>query len=286
MARQAPAPAVFLVSGVSMYAGSALAAKLFSAVPAHTLAWWRIALAAVILLAWQRPWRVPWTARTAGASALFGVVLAGMNLLFYLAIDRLPMGTAVSLEYVGPVVVAAAGARGTRGRLAVALAAAGVVSIGGFGLDWANPDTPAGVAFALGAGAAWACYILLGRAIAARRDGLMSLAVGMAAGALVYAPVAASTAATAWADTGIALAVLGVAVLSSVVPYALEQLVLARVSAGVFAVLTSLLPAVSVAVALVVLGQVPTVGELAGLVLVSAAVAVSGGAGGRRARRR
>lgn len=285
MTRPVPAPVVFLLSGVSMYAGSALAARLFAVVPAHAVAWWRVAVAAVVLLAWVRPWRARWTARELGASALFGVVLAVMNVLFYLAIARLPMGTAVSLEYVGPVVVAALGSRGLRGRLAVVLAAAGVLSIGGLGVDWEVPGTAAGVALALGAGAAWAGYIVLGRAIAARRDGLVSLSVGMAAGGVVLAPAMASTIGTALVDAETFLAVVGVALLSSVLPYALEQLVLARVPAATFALLTSLLPAVSVVVGLVVLGQVPSVGELAGLVLVSAAVAVSGGAVARAYRR-
>lgn len=271
-----PAPALFVASGTSLYAGSALAVGLFALMPAHTVAWWRVLVSAVLLLLWRRPWRTGWTARTFAGSALFGVVLAGMNMLFYQAIDHLPMGTAVSLEYVGPVILAAWGSRSVRARSAVVLAALGVLSIGGLGLDWSQPGTAVGVGFALAAGAAWAGYIVLGRRIAAARDGLTSLSVGMAAGAVVFAPLAVGTAAPALGSPLMMLSVLGVAVLSSVVPYALDQVVLTRLPSAAFAVLTALLPAISVIVAFLVLGQLPSAGELLGVVLVSVAVALTG----------
>ncbi|WP_205739557.1 DMT family transporter [Georgenia sp. SYP-B2076] len=274
-----PAPALFMVSGASQYLGAALAVGLFAIMPATTVAWWRILVAAVLLVAWRRPWRRVWTARTAAASALFGIILAGMNLLFYVAIDHLPLGSAVSLEYLGPVAVAAVAGRGLRVRGAIVVALLGVLSISGLGLDWSRPGTGVGVAFALAAGAAWAGYIVLGRRIASGRSGLDSLAVGMAAGALVYAPVAAGTAGEALASPALLLGVVGVGVLSSFLPYAVDQVALTRLPAPTFALLTSLLPATSLLVGLVVLGQVPSPGEAAGLVLVSVAVALASGAG-------
>ncbi|GAA1638457.1 EamA family transporter [Georgenia ruanii] len=280
-ASRVPAPALFMASGVSQYLGAAIAVELFVLMPAATVAWWRVVVAAVFLVLWRRPWRHGWTPRDLATSGLFGVVLAGMNLLFYGAIAHLPLGTAVSLEYLGPVAVAALGGRGARARVAVVLALLGVVSISGLGLDWAAPGTAVGVAFALAAGAAWAGYIVLGRRIATARSGLDSLAVGMAVGALVYTPLAAGTAGAALASPGLALAVVGVGLLSSAVPYAVDQVALTRLSAPTFALLTALLPTTSLLVGLVVLRQVPSPGELLGLVLVSVAVALaSRGEGG------
>ena len=283
-ASRVPAPALFMASGASQYLGAAIAVELFVLMPPQTVAWWRVVVAAVFLLLWRRPWRQGWTGRDLAASAVFGVVLAGMNLLFYGAIAHLPLGTAVSLEYLGPVAVAALGGRGARARVAVVLALLGVVSISGLGLDWAAPGTAVGVAFALAAGAAWAGYIVLGRRIATARSGLDSLAVGMAVGALVYAPLAAGTAGAALASPGLALAVVGVGLLSSAVPYAVDQVALTRLSAPTFALLTALLPTTSLLVGLVVLRQVPSPGEVLGLVLVSLAVAMAsrGEAGPRR----
>ncbi|UNX54538.1 EamA family transporter [Georgenia sp. TF02-10] len=270
-----PAPALFVLSGVVQYLGAAVAVVLFAVMPAATVAWWRLVVSGVLLVVWRRPWRRRWTWRALGSSALFGVILGGMNVLFYVALDHLPLGTAVSLEFLGPVAVAALAGRGLAARLAVVLALAGVVSIGGLGLDWSTPGTGTGVAFALAAGVAWAAYILLGRRIAVGRSGLDSLAVGTAVGAVALSPVAAGTATTALASPGVAAAVIGVGVLSSLVPYAIEQVALTRLPAATFALLTALLPATSLLVGLVVLQQVPTAGEVLGLALISAAVALA-----------
>ncbi|NCD20528.1 MAG: hypothetical protein EOL89_11245, partial [Actinobacteria bacterium] len=102
--RYAGAVGLFILGAVTQYVGAALAVGLFETMPAPTVAWWRIAIAAVVLLAWRRPWRrLP--RETWGAAALFGVVLAAMNVAFYIAIDHIPLGTAVSIEFVGPVTV-------------------------------------------------------------------------------------------------------------------------------------------------------------------------------------
>lgn len=273
--RAVPAPALFITSGTIQYVGAAMAVGLFALMPSTTVAWWRILLSAVLLLAWRRPWRTRWTWAEIGASALFGIVLASMNILFYGGIARLPLGTVVSLEFLGPVAVAAWGARGVRARTAVGLAFLGVVLIGGLGVDLGDPATIPGLAFALGAGVAWAAYIVLGRRIASTRDGIDSLAVGMAAGAIVYLPMAVGTAAPAFGSVPVFAAVLGVAVFSSLIPYAIEQVVLRRASAASFALLTSLLPATSLMVGLVMLRQVPNLGEIGGLVAISVAVALT-----------
>ena len=125
------------------------------------------------------------------AAALFGAVLATMNVAFYVAIEYLPLGTAVAIEFLGPVVVAGVTGRGWRDRLGIALAAAGVVLLAGVQFEGGlTADVVIGLVAILGSAAAWAGYILLGRRLAVKRDGISALAVGMTAGALLYSPLA------------------------------------------------------------------------------------------------
>lgn len=269
------AVALFVLSGTIQYVGAAIAVGLFAVMAPAAVAWWRLAVAALVLLAWRRPWSRGLTARQWAGSALFGVLLGAMNMAFYGAIAHIPLGTAVTLEFLGPVAVAAVAARGTRARLAVALALAGVLLIGGFGVDLADPAQRVGTVLALAAGAAWAGYILLGRRIAAARSGVDSLAIGMAAGALAFAPFIGGEALGAFASHGLLLALVAVAVCSSLVPYSLEQVILSRVPAGVFALLTSLLPATSLVVGMVALRQFPSGAEVLALVVISVAVALT-----------
>jgi len=271
-----PAPVLFLTSGFTQYYGAALAVGLFVVMPAVTVAWLRILISAVVLLLWRRPWRQPWTRAELVASAIFGVVLAGMNVSFYLAIDHLPLGTAVAIEFIGPVTVAAVTGRSWRDRLGIACAALGVVLLAGVTLSegW-NSQIVIGLVAILGSALAWAGYIVLGRRIASTRDGIDSLAVGMAAGAVVFAPFCAWSAGPALSTPGRALAVLGIAVLSSVIPYALEQVVLKKVTAARFAILLALLPVTAGITGAVALGQLPEVPEVIGMLLVSAAIAIS-----------
>ncbi|MBD3778432.1 MAG: EamA family transporter [Micrococcales bacterium] len=289
-----PAPALFLVSGLAQYGGAALAVALFAVVPSPTVAWLRIAVAALVLLAWRRPWRARWTRGDLGAAALFGVVLAAMNVTFYVAIDVLPLGTAVAIEFIGPVAVAAVTGRTWRERLGIVVAAAGVVALAGVELRGGGEDSLRGLVAIGLAAACWAGYILLGRRVAqgsarrrrsladgdagtvpARPDGITSLAVGMTTGALVGAPFLAAPAAPVLHDARLALAVLGIAVLSSVVPYAIEQVVLRRVTAATFAVLLAMLPATAAVVGAVALRQWPHGWEVVGLACVSVAIVLT-----------
>lgn len=277
VADRVPAPVLFLGSGFTQYCGAALAIGLFAVIPAASVAWWRLAVSAVVLLAWRRPWRQPWTRRELGAAALFGVVLATMNVVFYVAIEFLPLGTAVAIEFLGPVVVAGVTGRGWRDRLGIGLAAVGVVALAGVQLEGGfTRDVVIGLVAILGSAAAWAGYILLGRRIALQRDGISALAVGMTAGAVVYSPLALGAVAPVVTDAGRAAAVVGIAVLSSVIPYAIEQVVLRRVSAARFAILLALLPVTALIVGAVFLAQVPSPLEVAGMVLVCAAIVLSG----------
>ncbi|OZB49165.1 MAG: EamA family transporter [Cellulomonas sp. 14-74-6] len=270
-----PAPLLFLLSGLTQYLGAAVAVRLFGALPPATVAWLRIAVSAVLLLGWARPWRHgPWDRRRLATTAAFGVVLAAMNVSFYVAIAHLPLGTAVAIEFVGPVAVAAVTGSGWRERAAIAVAAVGVVLLAGVSLH-TGASGRVGL-LAIGAAAAfWAGYIVLGRRVAGQASGLAGLAVGMTTGAVVLAPGFAGAAGPVLHDVRLAAAVLAVAVCSSVVPYGIEQVVLRRVSAATFAVLLALLPASAAVVGAVVLRQLPHPVDLVGLALVCGAIALT-----------
>jgi inner membrane transporter RhtA len=269
-----PPQGLFVLGALAQYVGSSLAVLLFAVVPASGVAWLRVVASAAALAAWRRPWRARWSAARLGLAAAFGVTLAAMNLCFYLAIDRLPLGTAVAIEFWGPIAVAAAGSRSRRDAVALALAVAGVLLLA----DVHLAGTPAGVAFATAAGGLWALYVVLGHRVAAERalrprDGL---AAGMAIGALAFAPFLLPSALPAFASAWRLLLCLAVGVLSSVIPYGLEQLALTRLPRAGFALLLALLPATAAVVGAVVLGQLPGPLEVLGIGLVIAAAACRG----------
>ncbi|WP_157601592.1 EamA family transporter [Saccharomonospora halophila] len=252
-----------------MYVGAALAVWLFDVASPAGVAWLRCVGAALILLAWRRPAREAWRGRAFLLAGTFGVVTAGMNVLFYEAIARLPLGTAVALEFVGPVVVAAVGSRTPRDVGALVLVALGVLAIA----DVRWEGSPAGVAFALGAAAAWGAYIVLGRRVALGGNGIDSLAIGFAVATVVLSPLVVGTTAV-WARPDLLTLAVGVGLLSTVVPYVLDQTVLRRVGQARFAVLLALLPVTAAVVGFVVLRQVPGPGEALGIVAVVAGVAL------------
>jgi inner membrane transporter RhtA len=267
--RRLPPHGLFLLGALSQYVGSALAVLLFAVVPAAGVVWLRVLAAAVALVAWRRPWRTRWTPGRLRLVAAFGATTGLMNLGFYLAIERLPLGTAVAIEFAGPILVAALGSRTRRDALALALAALGVVALA----DVHLAGEPLGVALALATGGLWALYIVLGHRVAADpgirpQDGL---ALGMAIGALALAPALAPSALPAFADPALLAACLGVGLAASVVPYALEQVAMARLPRARFALLLALLPATAAVVGAVVLGQLPGPVEAAGIALVVAA---------------
>ena len=266
VAGRVPAPLVFVASAFSQYLGAGLAVSLFSLMPSTTVAWWRLVVGATVLMALRRPWRRSWTRRALALAAAFGAATDTMNVIFYAAISLLPLGT---------VAVAAVTGRGWRPRLAAVLALLGVVCVSGLGVDLGDSGQSTGVVLALAAGAAWAGYILLGRRVASAGAGVDSLAAGMVFGALVYAPVSLGTAAAALTSVRASAMALGVGLLSTAVPYRLDQVVLRRLGADTFALLSSLMPATSMLVGVVVLGQLPSGWELAGLGLVSVAVALA-----------
>lgn len=281
--QSAPPPALFVGSAISQYLGAAVAVVLFRAVPPVAVAWLRIVAAAGVLAALRRPWRAGWPALWGSARAgagsrrrralgvvAFGVVLASMNTAFYLAVARLPLGTAVAIEFLGPIGVAAALTRSRRDAGALALALAGV---GLLAQVRAGGET-FGFACALVAAALWAAYIVLGARVAATGHGVDGLATGLVAGAVAYLPVAALPARAALGSPSLLAACLLVGVLSSVVPYVIDQAVLTRTTTGHFALLLCLLPATATVIGAVVLGQLPMPTEALGIALVIIAVAL------------
>lgn len=267
--RRVPAPALFVIAGVSSYAGAALAVTLFDQLSPSGVAWLRMVSAALVLLAWRRPGRAAWRGPRLALAGLFGVATALMNVAFYEAIARLPLGTAVAVEFCGPVAVAALGSRRLRDVAALLLAATGVVLMA----DVRLAGSPLGFGLALVAAALWAAYIVLGKRVALAGNGLDDMAVGFAVAAVLLSPLAVGTG-PAWGSGGLLLAAAGVGVLSTAVPYALDQVVLRRVGRARFALLLALLPATAALVGLVALGQVPRPAEAAGIATVVAAVAL------------
>lgn len=255
-----------------MYVGAAIAVWLFADATPAGVAWLRCLGAAVVLLAWRRPGRAAWRGRPLLLAGTFGVVTAGMNVLFYEAIHRLPLGTAVALEFAGPVAVAALGSRGRRDIAALLMVAAGVLLIADVQLS----GQPLGVMFALLAAAAWAGYIVLGKRVALADSGVSgfdSLAVGFAVATVVLSPLALGTG-RVWGAPDLLLLGIGVGVLSTVVPYTLDQVVLRRVGRASFALLLALLPVTATMIGLIVLGQVPSMMESLGILAVVIGVAL------------
>jgi inner membrane transporter RhtA len=268
-----PAPLLFVIGALSMYAGAALAVGLFGRLAPASVAVLRILGAAAVLLAWRRPGSAAWRRPRVLRAVAFGLATAGMNIAFYEAIARLPLGTAVAVEFCGPVAVAAVASRRPRDIAAVALAAAGVALIAD--VRWSG--SPSGVLWALGAATLWAAYIVLGKRVAGAGNGLDDMAVGFTVAAVVLSPVlllGGVDGLAALTDPLVLLLAVGVGVLSSVVPYVIDQIVLRRLGQARFAVLLALLPATATVVGLVALTQIPNLLEGVGIAAVVVAVAL------------
>ncbi|WP_448639651.1 EamA family transporter [Geodermatophilus sp. URMC 63] len=259
--------------------GAAVATGLFDRVGAVGAVGLRLGLSAVVLLALCRPSLR--AVRRGGWPVVvgYGGALAGMNVLFYEAIARLPLGTAVTLEILGPLALSVLTSRRWLSVLWAALALTGVVLLGHGGP--ADPDA-VGVGCALGAGALWACYILTAQRSATTLAGLDGLALALAVGAVAVAPLSLAAAGTALFSPAVLAAGAAVAALSSLLPYALEAISLRRLPSSTFAVLMSLAPAVAAGTGAVLLGQrLAPVGALA----ITCVVAASAGAVATTVRR-
>jgi inner membrane transporter RhtA len=247
--------------------GLAIAVTLIDDVGVEGVAWLRLAWAGILLLVIVRPRPSAFTRTSFLTCALLGVVTAAITLLFMAALDRIPLGTASALEFLGPLAVAVARGRG-RGRLLwPALAALGVVLLT---QPWSGTVDPVGVAFALGAAACWATYILLTQRAGDTVAGITALAVSMPVAGLV-ATATVGPAVIGRMTPEVLLIGLGLAVLLPVVPFALELLALRRLTTAAFGTLMSLEPALAMVVGLVVLDQVPPPAAVLGIAVVVAA---------------
>jgi inner membrane transporter RhtA len=267
-----PPEAAFVLGAVSQYLGAAVAVGLFDHLRPATVAVVRVASAAVIIVVTRRPWRRRWTRADLGWATLFGVALASMNLSIYLALEELPLGNAVAIEFLGPITVAAAGTRTARSAIALLTAAAGVVILAGV----QSEGTVRGVGFALLAGLFWAGYIVLGHRVARRGTAIDGLGVGMLAGAVAISPFGVSGLGEGLERPSLLMLAGLAGLLSNVVPYVIDQLVMRHISRGRFAFLQALLPMTAVVVGLVTLSQTPGPREVLGIGLVVVAIAVRG----------
>ncbi|WP_239539006.1 EamA family transporter [Arcanobacterium pluranimalium] len=261
-----------MTAAVVQYIGASLAVTLFEQVAAGAVAWGRFAFAGLILMVWKRP-RI--ALRKLWIPIVFGLALTSMNVVFYLAISRIPLGTAVALEFLGPVALSAVTGRGWRVRLGIVCALVGVFMISWIGVDISDPNIGWGVFYGLLAGVFWAVYIVLGRRVAWNGSGANALAIGCVTGAMVFLPLAIPDFKPVIVDWHLLLFMVGVALFSTVVPYVMELRVMSRIPTSNYALLTSLYPATSLVVGMVVLRQIPTFGEVVGLAFISIAVALA-----------
>jgi inner membrane transporter RhtA len=264
------------------YLGPSLAVLLFARLDVLGVAWLRVASAAAVFALWRRPWRAYRQLGWGGRRTLLalGLVLALMNTAFYLAVDRLPLATVGAIEFLGTVVLAAAGARTPRNAAALALTTGGVAAIAAIRLA----GQPLGFAFAFANCALFMLYIVLGHRIAnaagADRDrpgGIDRLGAAMAIAAVAAAPWGLGGALPAFGHPVLLLAGTGIGICSSVIPYVTDQLAMARLPRATFSLMLALLPVFAAVTGAIVLRQVPTVQDVAGITLVVLGVAIHSG---------
>jgi inner membrane transporter RhtA len=287
-----PPASYFVVSAIFHYLGPALAVLLFAHVAALGVMWLRVAGAAVVFAVWRRPWRLAGRLdrRQRGTLLALGIVLAGMNAMFYLAIARLPLATVGAIEFLGTVVLAALGARSRRNIAALALTVAGVTALTVVQVA----ARPLGIALAFGNCAGFMLYVVLGHRIAnttvpdttpgstapdsatpnTKAQAIDQLGAAMLIGAVAATPIGFGAALPVFAHPAWLAWGIGVGVCSSVIPYVMDQLAMARLPRATFALMLALLPAFATITGALVLGQVPTARELAGIGLVIVGVAV------------
>ena len=279
---QLPPQSFFLVSAVFHYLGPSLAVLLFARLDVLGVAWLRIVSAAVVLALWRRPWRLigRLSAGDRWNLAALGVVLAVMNSAFYLAVARLPLSTVGAIEFLGTVLLAAAGARTWRNAGALVLTTAGVVTITSIRIT----GHPLGFVFAFANCTLFMLYVVLAHRIAntggpgaaetSRRANIDRLAAAMAVAAVAATPWGLGGALPAFRHPVLLLAGAGVGVCSSVIPYVTDQLAMARLPRATFSLMLALLPVCAIIIGAIVLRQIPTVQDAAGITLVVLGVAM------------
>ena len=237
---------------VSQNLGAAIAKSLFPVVGVEGMTALRIGLSALLLLAFWRPWRAPLARRDLGNLVAYGAMLGGMNLCIYHAFGRIPIGIATAIETTGPLVVVLAASRRVLDVAWVALALVGLALLLPLHADSALD--PVGLLFAFGAAASWALYIVFGKRVSTLVPG-QAVSLGMLVAALFAVPIGVAHAGAAMLVPATLAAGLGVALLSSAVPYSLEMAALRRMPRHVFGILVSATPAVGAACGALVLGE-------------------------------
>lgn len=264
----------FVVSAVFHYLGPAFAVLLFARLDMLGVAWLRIASAALAFAAWRRPWRAFGRLDRSGRRLLlaWGSVLAVMNVCFYVSIDRLPLGTVAAIEFLPVVALAAVGARARRNALAVLLAVGGVYLL----VDVHVEGEPLGLAFAFANAILFAVYIVLAHRVArySGLSGIDGLGASMLVATAVVTPLGGRAAIPALGDPVALLAGVGVGICSSVIPYVTDQLAMRRLARSTYALMVSILPATATVIGMLLLTQLPSWLEVAGVALVIAGVAL------------
>lgn len=265
--RSVPAPELVLFGIGSVQLGAGLAKSIFDQLPPSAMVMMRLATSAVVVtIVSRRLLRGSWRRHSRSdllLVAAFGLTLAGMNFAIYESFSRIPLGIAVTIEFLGPLGVAVAFSRRPLDLAWVALAATGVVLL--VRDDGSGRVTVAGVVFALVAAAGWASYILLSTAIGSRFPGSSGLALASVLGAAIMLPVGISSGGSALLRPELLAIGVAVGLLSSVIPYTFELEALRRMRAQLFGILMSLEPAAAALIGLVVLGEVLAVREWAAI---------------------
>jgi inner membrane transporter RhtA len=269
-----PAQGYFVGSAVFHYLGPSFAVLLFARVDVLGVAWLRIASAAVIFALWRRPWHSFLALDREGRLLIVGLgaVFAAMNACFYVSIDRLPLATVAAIEFIGPIVLALGAARVGRNFAAVVAAAAGVYLL----THVRVLGEPGGVASACANAGLFTVYIVLAHRVARRSvlGGIDGLAAAMLFAFVFVSPIGLVGAAHAFADPVALAAGVGVGISSSVIPYVFDQLAMARLPRATYALFVALLPATATVVGVIVLRQLPSPLDLAGIALVMGGVAL------------
>ena len=266
----APPELFFVFSAVAQYLGAAIAVRLFDDVDPATVAWLRVLFAGAIIMAFQ--WhhlKSRWTRREIQIAAIFGIFTALMNMFFYMAIDRLPLGKGVTIEFIGPIAVAALQTRSLRNTIALLFAGTGVVVLGGVEIG----NEPLGLVFILLASLFWAGYIVIGSRVALANRGIAGLGIGLLIGGLFITPYAGNDASKAFSTPHILLACALVGLLANAIGYGIDQTTMRKIPIRRFSVMAALLPVVAGLVGFIFLDQTPTTIDLLGMTLVLIGVA-------------
>ena len=263
-----PATSLLMGSILSVQVGAALAKRLFHEIGPGGTVFLRVFLASLVLVAIWRPKLAQYSWAQYRLALLFGITFAGMNFAFYSAIARIPLGIAVTVEFIGPLGVAVVGSRRPLDFAWGILAAIGVLLLA----PWTGATIdPLGIVLALVAGGCWACYIVLGARTGRSFTGGSGLALALSIGAVILAPIGIAEAGSTLLQPSVLLMGFGVALLSSAIPYSLEIEALRRISPQLFGIFMSIEPAMAAIIGFLILGETLAPRALIAIVLVTLA---------------